>query len=102
MTIPEHTPTPITTTDACATRARIPAAFRSTTPGRLRNHAQRVSESLPADLRQLLLDAAAEIEGSEHAFADVVDQKQALQRALALSESNLRATLAIRAWPDAS
>ncbi len=48
-------------------------------------------DRLSAELRQLLLDAAAELEGSEHAFAELVDQKQALQRALAQCQSNLRA-----------
>ncbi|MDN7592044.1 hypothetical protein [Burkholderia seminalis] len=50
-------------------------------------------------LRQLLLDAAAELEGREQACAALVVQKQALQRALAQCRSNLRATLAIRTQP---
>ncbi|WP_157650146.1 hypothetical protein [Burkholderia ubonensis] len=77
----ENSTTPLTTTDERATPARIPAASRSTMPARLRCHVQNVGDRLPAELRQLLLDAAAEIEGSEHAFAKLVDQKQVLQRA---------------------
>ncbi|MDR0242897.1 MAG: hypothetical protein LBJ65_14955 [Burkholderia sp.] len=88
---------PLTTTDERATPARIPAAFRSTTPEQLRRHVQDTGDCLPTEQRQLLLDAAAELEGSEHAYAELVDQKQALQRALAQSQSNLRAALAIRA-----
>ncbi|KVU14163.1 hypothetical protein WK62_31080 [Burkholderia ubonensis] len=82
---------PITTTAPRGKRARIPVAVRSSTPERLRHRVRDAGDSLPAELRQLLLDAAAEIEGSAHAFAELVDQKQALQRALALTESNLRA-----------
>ncbi|WP_322080115.1 hypothetical protein [Burkholderia cenocepacia] len=83
-----------------ATRARVPAAIRSTTAARLRCPVQDAGDCLPANLRQLLLDAAAELEGSEQAYTELVDQKQALQRALAQSQSNLRAALAIRARPD--
>ncbi|AOI68734.1 hypothetical protein [Burkholderia ubonensis] len=76
---------------------QTPAEFRSTTPERLRRHVQEEGNRLPAALRQRLQEAAAEIEGSEHAFADLVDQKQALQRALARTQTNLRAALANRA-----
>lgn len=55
---------------------------------------------LPAALRQLLLEAAAEIEGGEQAFADLVDQKHALRRRLAQIESNLRAALVRRPRGD--
>lgn len=93
----ESTTMPVNGADACATPASVPAAFRSTTPERLRCHAQEEGDGLPAALRQLLLEAAAELEGSEQAYAELVDQKQALQRALAQCQSNLRAALAIRA-----
>ncbi|MDF3084380.1 hypothetical protein KPB01_26515 [Burkholderia sola] len=53
--------------------------------------------TLPADVVQALLDAAHELKASEDAFAVVVDQKDALQRRLAQTESNLRAALALRA-----
>ncbi|MBN3506413.1 hypothetical protein [Burkholderia cenocepacia] len=88
---------PLTIADEHATPARVPAAYRSTTPDQLRRHAQEMGDRLPAELRQLLLDAAAELEGSEQAYAELVDQKQALQRTLAATQSNLRAALAIRA-----
>ncbi|WP_410199283.1 hypothetical protein [Burkholderia cenocepacia] len=58
-----------------------------------------MGDCLPAELRQLLLDATAELEGSEQAYAELVDQNQALQRALAQRRSNLRAALAIRTQP---
>ncbi|MET3620114.1 hypothetical protein [Burkholderia ambifaria] len=51
--------------------------------------------TLPADVVQTLLDAATEIEGGEHAFADVVEQKPALQRALAATRSTVIPELAI-------
>ncbi|WP_396334110.1 hypothetical protein [Burkholderia anthina] len=88
---------PLTTTDARAMPARIPVALRSITPDQLRRHVQAAGDRLPAELRQLLLDAAAELEGSEQAYAALVDQKQALQRALTQCQSNLRAALANRA-----
>lgn len=81
--------------------ATIPSAFRSATPARLRHCVQQAGDGLPAELRQLLLEAAAELEGSEQAFAELIDQKQALQRALTATQSNLRAALARRARPDA-
>ncbi|RQT37519.1 hypothetical protein [Burkholderia contaminans] len=80
---------------------QTPAAFRSTTPEQLRRHVRAAGDRLPAMLRQLLLDAAAELEGSEQAFAELVDQKQALQRALAQCHANLRATPAMQARHDA-
>lgn len=70
--------------------ARVPPEFTSQTPNRLRQFAQQHAGKLPATVHQALLDAASEIEGSEEAFAVVVDEKQALQRKLAQTESNLR------------
>lgn len=75
------------------TRPPIPPAYRSPTPAHLRDCVRRHGGTLPADVAQALLDAAAELEGSEEAFAELVDQKQALQRALAQPQSNLRAAL---------
>ncbi|ABX19912.1 hypothetical protein [Burkholderia multivorans] len=60
---------------------------------------RRYRGTLPADVVQALLDVAHELEATEDAFAVVVDQKDALQRRLALAESNLRAALALRANP---
>jgi hypothetical protein len=62
---------------------------------------RRYRGTLPADVEQALLDAAHELEASEEAFAAVVDQKHALQRRLARTESNLRTALALRPRPDA-
>ncbi|MBY8608154.1 hypothetical protein K7N18_25340 [Burkholderia arboris] len=88
---------PVTHIEEHPAPARIAAVFRSTTPAQLRRHVQEAGDALPAELRQLLLDAAAELEGSEHAHTELVDQKQVLQRALAQCQSNLRAALANRA-----
>ncbi|HDR9757872.1 TPA: hypothetical protein QDC44_001996 [Burkholderia cepacia ATCC 25416] len=66
----------------------------------MRDCARRYRGTLPADVEQALLDAAHELEASEDAFAVVVDQKRALQRRLAQTESNLRAALAQRVRPD--
>ncbi|WP_244117018.1 hypothetical protein [Burkholderia contaminans] len=90
---------PITSTDDPTTPELIPAAFRSTTPDSVRRHVQDAGDCLPAEQRQLLLGAAAEaeLEGSESAFVGLVDQKEALRRALAHGQSNIRAALASRA-----
>lgn len=75
---------------ASAQSAGIPLADPSTPAGlRARRHG-----TLPADVAQALLDAAAELEASEEAFAELVEQKRELQRRLANCESNLRAALA--------
>ncbi|WP_249176448.1 hypothetical protein [Burkholderia cenocepacia] len=78
-------------------RAPVPPEFRSPSPAQLRDCVRRYRGTLPADVVQALLDAAHELEASEHAFAVVVDQKQALQRLLVQTESNLRAVLALGA-----
>ncbi|HEM7880093.1 TPA: hypothetical protein U2L31_006543 [Burkholderia contaminans] len=52
---------PAFTTDH-ATSSRIPGVFQATRPERLRRHAQDAGDRLPAEL-----------EGSEHAFAELVD-----------------------------
>ncbi|MBU6492185.1 MAG: hypothetical protein KGL61_05185 [Burkholderiales bacterium] len=70
--------------------ARVPPEFKSQTPDRLRRYARQYSKKLSCDVQQALLDAANEIEGSEEAFATVVDEKRNLQRKLAQTESNLR------------
>jgi len=83
------------------TRAHVPLEYRSPGPAHLRDCVQRYRGTLPADVEQALLDAAHALEASEEAFAAVVDQKHALQRQLAQTESNLRAVLARRPRPDA-
>ncbi|WP_126284741.1 hypothetical protein [Burkholderia stagnalis] len=62
---------------------QAPAEFRSATPARLRRHVPEAADTPPRDLCQLTLEAAAEIEGRAHAFAELVDQKHARQRARA-------------------
>ncbi|MBJ9696947.1 hypothetical protein [Burkholderia cenocepacia] len=61
---------------------------------------RRYRGTLLADVVEAMLDAAHALEASEHAFAVVVDQKHALQYRLAQTESNLRAALALRAYPN--
>ncbi|WP_260444890.1 MULTISPECIES: hypothetical protein [Burkholderia] len=86
--------------DDVGTRAPVPPEFRSPSPAHLRDCVRRYHGILPADVEQALLDAAHELEASEDAFAVVVDQKHALQRRLAQTESNLRAALAEHAPRD--
>ncbi|MGY4837950.1 hypothetical protein [Burkholderia pyrrocinia] len=86
--------------DDGGTPAPVPPAYRSPSPTHLRDCARRYRGTLPADVEQALLDVAHELEASEDAFAVVVDQKHALQRRLAQTESNLRAALALRTPPN--
>ncbi|WP_321959272.1 hypothetical protein [Burkholderia cenocepacia] len=79
--------------------APVPPAYRTPSPAHLRDCARRYRGTLPVVVEQALLDAAHELEASEDSFAVVVDQKLALQRRLAQTESNLRAALAQRAPP---
>ena len=85
--------------DDVGTHAPVAPEFRSPDPAQLRDCLRRHRGTLPADVVQALLDAAYALEASEHAFAVVVNQKHALQRRLAQTESNLRAALALRARP---
>lgn len=86
--------------DDVGTHALVPPEFRSPSPAQLRDCLWRYSGTLPADVVHALLDAAHALEAGEHAFAVVVDQKHALQYRLAQTESNLRAALALRAYPN--
>ncbi|WP_081472783.1 hypothetical protein [Burkholderia ambifaria] len=90
------------THDDRATRAPVPPEHRAPSPAHFRDCVRRYRGTLPADVEQALLDAAQELEASEDAFAVVVDQKHALQRRLAQTESNLRAALAPHARRDLS
>ena len=63
----------------------------------MRRDAQDEGGHLAAAIRQLLLDAVAELGGSEQMSAEFVDQKQAQQRALVQTKATLRAILAIAA-----
>lgn len=67
----------------------VPDEYRSESPLLLRALAQKTCS---AD-QKLLLDAAAEIEGGEDAYAVLVAQIQALRETLARTERNLQTTL---------
>ena len=81
--------------DDVGARAPVPPEFRSPSPAHLRDCLRRYRGTLPADVTQALLDAAAEIEGSEQAFAELVEQKRALQQVLAATQANLRAAVGV-------
>jgi hypothetical protein len=85
--------------------ALIPPEFKSATPDRLRDFARKRGAKISADVKEALLDAASEIEGSEEAFAVIVDDKRELQKRLAHTESLLRSAygmLAERSKPTDS
>lgn len=71
----------------------VPEEHRSKTPDQLRDLAQKAALNLRPVVQQALLDAAAEIEGSEHAYAVLVNEIRELREKLARTEQNLRATL---------
>ncbi|MDF0506782.1 hypothetical protein POK33_39195 [Burkholderia cenocepacia] len=85
--------------DDVGAHASVPAEFHSPGPAHLRDSVRRHRGTLPAEVAHALLDAAHALEAGEDAFAVFVDQKHALQRHLAQTESNLRAALALRAHP---
>lgn len=74
-----------------AWKTEVPAQHRSPQPDRLRDLATRLSKVLMPDDIELILDAAAEIEGSEEAFGAVVGQVQCLKKDLANKDKNLQA-----------
>lgn len=71
----------------------VPEECRSKAPALLRELAQANHGEITPTGRQLLLDTAAEIEGSEEAYAVLVDEIRALREKLARTERNLRATI---------
>lgn len=72
-------------------KVEVPDHHRSQRPELLRDLAIRLGKALaPADV-ELILSAAAEIEGSEEAFGAVVEQLQLLKRDLANKDKNLQA-----------
>lgn len=71
----------------------VPPEFRSTTPSRLRDVAETLTGKVTEVQKKLLLEAAAEIEGSEEAFATLVSEKRELHKKLVQTERNLRATI---------
>jgi hypothetical protein len=72
----------------------VPEQFRSKAPKQLRDLAHKPELNLRPVVRQALLDAAAEIEGSEAAYAVLVSDVRGLRERLAHTEANLRSALA--------
>lgn len=73
----------------------VPREFQSQTPGRLRELALKCKFEVGSAECTLVFDAAAEIEGSEEAYAALVDQVHVLCEKLAQTERNLQATIAL-------
>ncbi len=71
----------------------VPPEHQSKTPGQLRTLATALAEKIGPRAQQQLLDAAAEIEGGEEAFATVVREISILRGKLATTERNLRAAV---------
>lgn len=71
----------------------IPAEYRSPTPECIRRLVQEAGDRPPAELLRMLLAVAAEIEGAEHEFAELVEQKRARQLKLEHVQPYLRAAL---------
>lgn len=76
-------------------KVKVPQQYRSSTPEQLRALARAYNDKADAVGPQLLLDAAAEIEGSEEAYAVLVAEIDALRARLILTEKNLHATIAM-------
>ena len=74
-----------------ARQAEVPREHRSATPEQLRALAD--ANHFNETGKKLLLDAAAEIEGSEEAYAILVGEIRTLREKLAHTEKNLRATI---------
>lgn len=75
--------------------SEVPEEYRSKTPAQLRELGEEHKAMLPPSVQQALCDAAAEIEGSEDAYAALVGQNRELRRKLLEMERNLRSTLAM-------
>jgi hypothetical protein len=73
----------------------IPPECQSKTPEQLRTLAKVRGVQIGAAGQELLLNAAAEIEGSEEAYAVLVDENRALREKLLNTEKNLRATISM-------
>lgn len=81
----------------------IPEQFRSRTPARLRELAGKSGSpsKLRPTVQRALLEASAEIEGSEEAYAVLVSEVQALRKELAKSRANHQHTLQfLDRWRD--
>lgn len=73
----------------------VPAECRSDTSEKLRTLALACARKFDAAEKKLLMDAAAEIEGSEDAYAVLVNKFEDLRKKLAHTERNLQATIAM-------
>ncbi len=70
--------------------SQVPAEFQSKTPARLRDLAHKGALKLRPVVQQVMLDAAAEIEGSEEAYRALVNENRSLREKLAQTQTNLR------------
>ena len=68
----------------------VPEQYRSKTPAKLRILAQDALQELPPAVREALQEAAAEIEGSEVAYAVLVGDLRELREKHARTQENLR------------
>jgi hypothetical protein len=73
--------------------SEVPEEYQSTTPARLRDLAQQHAHTLPTDVLLAMASAAAEIEGSEEAYAALVSQVGDLRKRLANTTANHQHTL---------
>ncbi|WP_413460824.1 hypothetical protein [Herbaspirillum huttiense] len=73
-----------------STGTGVPAEHRSTVPSRLRALVNQGSVALPEIQQQLLIEAAAEIEGAEEAFAVIVQRNSMLRARVAQLENSVR------------
>jgi hypothetical protein len=73
----------------------VPVEYQSRAPEQLRNLAHACADKIGPTGQKALRDAAAEIEGSEEAYAVLVNEIHVLREKLARTERNLQATLAL-------
>ena len=67
---------------------KVPTEHRSSSPAKLRSLASSLFKQGSTE-QMLLLEVAAEIEGSEQAYADLVDVNRALRTKIERFERNL-------------
>jgi len=68
----------------------VPEQYRSKTPAKLRSLAQNSLLDFPPAVREALQEAAAEIEGSEEAYAVLVGELRELREKHERTQENLR------------
>ncbi|MCY0914041.1 hypothetical protein [Massilia antarctica] len=71
----------------------VPVEYQSRAPEQLRDLAHACADKIGPNGQTVLRDAAAEIEGSEEAYAALVSEIHVLREKLARTERNLQATL---------